>query len=979
MNNAVKAILTLIVILAALQIAVHYKEGIKPILALIDKSILDQDLIDRYAALEGEDKEAINSMKALTYAVNRLAWFDTYSTGNSWKWDDNVNIADELDANWYVTQSGTIVKGNPPAGYDQLGSYQSFGRKYGDTSVIPTIMDTNLILINEPNKDLLLKQLAKDTVDCLDMFREMRGENIRCYAMDFSGIPTTTKVTKSDLPKGFELLQADSNLCDDLCQKSLKDLTGNAWWDFWNVANWEYSIKGGTITNQNNRQNNNVVRICGDAKGVDKVYVTDDFAKCKTPADALMFTMMIKDFSLPQDVDNTWFTKAFLPHGDPKYIIYYEQFPDGEDSLWRYNSFSEFGTFLSVEGFLFAVRMIPKAGGPLHSVLNSPQGRLVLGEIITKAITLQKSLLNFHFTNIKNFNAAIDELAQATIKTTNFIIGKDTKIEDIHSGIQDYVIVKYGGEYIISKYFSMISDDYYKEDTEKANVANGQRYNYEEKFLALTDSYFDSNKAPMTDTGFSAQFKQDAVNAFTQVENNAKFSEYLAESVEEHLKTGLFDTRWMFKVSSQSNDKMLELYEVNKVDSDQRKQELQAIFLKNTEILSTMGSKDKRDYELRKSIVLGMMLEEQEKNPKLKNKFENKDMDDIAKNIMKEIVLEPRPTSRDMNFKDISVDRFILSSELVISTYRTANMAEKFYFIGTNSIGLKTPYKGVVRFDDSLTKTWQWPKDKDKYLDYFNYFGGVWEPVDKESAQPPKDYQNKHYTERYLGLVPEANRYYLSLARDKVWYWKDQPNTRFHLVSPCGASVMIKVTQCECYGNPSDEQFNALGVNDLLVKLKFKDTTYETGKYNPVYDTTIQNFDGQNPMLYGIDSDTGQIIKDCKPKGFGDSLPWSNDPYTPLCIEFDPLMDNENPNYCYKGVEPAWLGVSDAALNWGLPFACASGTVAGAVASVVGAPVATVAPVSWAVCGVAGNLLYSSLENTCLKWPAHGSESFTCS
>jgi hypothetical protein len=1024
MENSVvvKIIIVLLVILAAAQVVIHYKDGVKPLLALIDKSILDKDMIDRYAALEGEDKEAIDSMKALSYGINRLAWFDTYATGAGWDWDEDVNIAEELQSSWYVTRSGSLVKGDAPEGYEDIGSYQDFGRKYGKTSVIPTIMDANLIFYSADTKDNTLKQFAKDMVDCMQMFREVSGgmwewdkSNVRCFAADFSSVGSTI-ITKDDIPKALTLLEEDESLCDDACQDVLWDLSGGSWWDFWNTKNWRFDVSGGKISKENTRANN-PIRICGDIQGLDEIYITDDLSRCKTPADALIFTMTIKDFSLPQEVKNPH--NILKSHGDPKYIMYYEVFPEGADSSWESSSYGELGTFITAEVILFGIQRIPYIGRPLSSLLDKGLNKVVRG-IGTATERLVPKSISFGTNRIVVGVGQITYTAGARLgeyRSSRIIIGAiaarlneiatsdkkdvmnnlssiwDSMIdlyaliagysdalptEDIHASVRDYITMKYSGLYVFENYYSMAVEEFYGDDTEKSEASLGRKYDYEKAFSDLSDSYFSQGKELAKEGAFTEDFKKDLAESFAKVENKRDFSVHLLEDIDARVQAGYLDARWRFNVAAAANEKLLEMASLQEIDEEQRKTELQAIFLKNTEIISGLEGKDRKDYYRRKDMVLAMALEEQEKNKDLQAAI-GKDADVLSKALLTGVVPEGRASTGSLGFDKISVERMILMNELAINTYRTASISEKYYFVGTNALALRTPYKATVRIDDSWTRSWKWPRDYDKYNDYFDHYGGYWEPLSGDASEK-EDLANKYFTEKYFGLLPEANRYYMSLSRDKVWYWFSQPNERMHLASPCSANVMMRVTKCECYGSPKIVK----ETDSPLKKLMSSGNTYETGTWNDEIDMTLPDFDGENEMLYRIDEETGQVVKDCRPKGIGDYLPWSDDPYTPLCIEFDPLLDGSDPNYCYQGVKAGWVGTADLALTWGLPIFCtvaaeaAAGTVTVGTLG-AGAPTIVVSgPLAGALCSIAGQMILAPIEQACTAWPSHGSEFFTC-
>jgi len=445
----------------------------------------------------------------------------------------------------------------------------------------------------------------------------------------------------------------------------------------------------------------------------------------------------------------------------------------------------------------------------------------------------------------------------------------------------------------------------------------------------------------------------------------------------------------------------------SEIDSDSRKVYVENYITQNKDYYEELKQKEKLEIKRIHNIILVMALEEQEVNQELGNAFGfsssdlRKDYDSLIKSFY--LIFERTITTPDD--PEMSVETQYLMSELVLSALRIQSISRKFYYYGTNTIGFKTPYKATVVYDDKFTKNWVWPQDDDKYLDYFDHFGGYIQDecdscnecqdkcrnncedcTDKcnKDCEKPCDKCNeaieKYDTKRYRGLLREVDRYYLSLIKDKRSILK-QPDQRFHLVSPCKADLIIRVTHCECYGTPvSDEsvvkqklrQFP--WVSQVLLDMP---VYFETGEYNDYIDSYIENFDGKNKMLYSLD-EKGHIVKECgrKTVPFGEvELPdWmlKEAPYTPLCMEIDPLLNDrtffnteeDEPNYCYRGLKPAQLGVADTTLNYALPIFCFF-QFGGPVSPVTGG-------LASAICSVAGNLAYSIYESKCYHWPHHG-------
>lgn len=983
----VKAIITLIVVLFIIQVWVQIKEGFEPIKQILNPELLDAGIKARYDELQGQDKEALDSMRALLYSVNRIAWFDTHlhEESNWWGWEDfeDINIPEALESQWYIYNDGTLVTSDsPPAGYDVIGSYKDFGRKYGATSAIPTIMDTNLIIYRTDSRNVLLTQMAKDMVDCLSMFRDLQA-NVRCFAGDFASIPDDMSITADDIKDGFKLLKDDEDMCDDACQSTLNDLTGGSWWDFWNVANWRFEVIGDEITSDNNRYNNNYIRICGDSGGsiftLDRIYITDNVERCKTPMDALIFTMLVKDFNLPQETSSNIFARLINLNGEPKYITYYEKFPEGEDTAWSYNSYKELGTFITIEALLFGVQMIPVVGKPLKLLLSTPGLKLFLGALIARISTVLTS--QTFVSTITNVGALVDTLAEGAGQIADQIMGNAGELseENIHSqDVKNFLIARYGGAaFFDSPAYRMAVEDYWQGDDDDTyetiglvlSLARRLQQSYGNKL----DEFF--SRTVLEDMSLSADFRNALVAEFRTVLSessiDAAFATDLTSALSDYIAFEYDNNDWLFRTAAGANDNLVNLNSLEQEDSEFRKNEVLGIVLANEQMSGARRDEDFRDYEERRETALRMMLDEQQHNRLLLQKLgvsTTSDMDTLATRLLAGVTIDALPIIADVS--GVSRDRLLLSQEILIKELKDSNVAEKNYFLGTNAIGFKTPYKASISYDDRWTKSWVWPNDKDRYLDYLGHYGGLWEPLDEDQAGPADD-DSKYYTQRYFGLLPEVNRYFLSMVRDKVWYWWDQPNIRFHLVSPCKANVLVRITQCECYGEPTPGYIT----NVPVLRLFSGAAQYETGQYNTDYDLTVPNFDGENPMLYSIDPESGQLVKNCAPKKLGDRLPWSGNVYTPTCIEFDPVLErNMGANYCYRGIKPLHLMYADLTLNWVLPIT--TGVVVGAGGGLTTGVGVIGGPLAAAIAGVVGSIIYTPMEQVCYTWPTHGSTIF---
>lgn len=300
----------------------------------------------------------------------------------------------------------------------------------------------------------------------------------------------------------------------------------------------------------------------------------------------------------------------------------------------------------------------------------------------------------------------------------------------------------------------------------------------------------------------------------------------------------------------------------------------------------------------------------------------------------------------------IQKKRHIVAVAAAIAAIKIESMNAKFVSSGTNAFGLKRPYASPIDYDEM-----EHVKNEKQREDFFEHFG-----------KPG-----------YQGMIPEANRYWMSLTRDRSWWWFSQEPTRFHLVSPCKADILMRVSTCTCIGTPIPD---TVGTSESWIKALFENQgVYETGKrdnqlleqYPNIYPNGIQehfdktdSYEG-NPSLFTLD-ENGYPIKQCNPSGKW--FTFGEEPYPVKCIKFDPILDEStDPNYCYHGLSPG-MDIAYVGLNFGFPIGLA---IAG-TASCVPPPLTPVAPIcgalGGAIGGATGALTYAWL-NTDHQWPHH--------
>jgi len=334
----------------------------------------------------------------------------------------------------------------------------------------------------------------------------------------------------------------------------------------------------------------------------------------------------------------------------------------------------------------------------------------------------------------------------------------------------------------------------------------------------------------------------------------------------------------------------------------------------------------------------------------------------------KQSILIQRAYGKTVAFLNpIQKKRHLVAAAAALGALKIADMNEKFVSVGTNAIGLKIPYGGKAF------------KEFETGVDYnlINKHLESKKPKSRIKLTPDEESRFKKHEGRveeilqnfgqpgYQGTLPELNRYWMSLTRDKLWYWFEQDPIRFHLVSPCKADILIKVSNCECIGKPIKD---TIGTSESWIGALFENQgVYETGKsdnqlfeqFPDVYPNgVLPHFDGQDPSLFTLD-ENGNPIKQCNPSGEWSTL--GERPYKVKCIKFNPILDESvDPNYCYHGLSPL-MSIANGLLNYALP-------IGSALACLGGGPVGSA--MCGAIGGATGSLTYAFLS-TGHQWPNH--------
>jgi hypothetical protein len=205
------------------------------------------------------------------------------------------------------------------------------------------------------------------------------------------------------------------------------------------------------ITKENSLTGKNLlIQICMDTgfdpfgnQYFDTIYVTDRIDKCKTPLDQYKFGFIVQDFSLPEEVGTGLgnSVKRFVgAYGDPKYMVYYEKFPEGEDEAWAGYSLlnlGKLGTEVIPELVGIVLKRIPLIG-PAASAVAKP----VLRAIVNLAI---QSYDLFKDKSLAEAAIQIEDLLKREVVTISQMMRlQDVKVTPEY--VQTYLAVKYGGK-----------------------------------------------------------------------------------------------------------------------------------------------------------------------------------------------------------------------------------------------------------------------------------------------------------------------------------------------------------------------------------------------------------------------------------------------------------------------------------------------------------------------------------------------------
>lgn len=898
---------------------------------------------------------AIASVHALMFSVNKVAWYDTAIY-------NNIGLEDEISK-----------------------SIKEMSKEFKGTTAVPIYNQREEIEIGDKKKEDVLLLLTTKAIDCLRIYEDRQRENSGCFTLDFTGFKG--KISEDDFFR-FADSYRKSQDCDKECRDVLDDLLGKKAFSW--VKKYRFNLEGDKVISEKDS-----VKICAQ-KPVGKngsgtsyfIYITDsdlDASKiCQLPEGQMDYGMKVKNFELPQDLPaNTgivdYAKKWTGSYGDPEYIVYYEVFPDGEDSYWLPSAYAvDIQTIFKVEGFFFMIDMLPYIGRPISMALEKTGAKVFIKEGMEK-IT-QKIIGKTGLTLVKGTIEAAKE----------FFSGFKEKMAGVKEWMQK--ILKVEGKEIAQK---VLEREVAREEGQRIFAMALKESGIEEARHAALRAQFD--------TWFTLFAKESSASGEALLANG-RFTQKFLEGFEPKLKTMI--RSWGGEISDAGAEslakKTIRLMSVstlslkknpiarlmrnahNAKDALSNKMGFGVTALEIDDFVESVSAKSKflkglsasdiRRFSSDADKIIEYSLELQNVDQAfVKSILGDGFTGDLSKLTEKELadLLDSR---FEQSLKDVSKKGFYtgklqamlgkfagnkrhwITALVVYSNKLEDSMGEKFMPVGQNAIGFRTPFMSTVIFDDELTMNMDYKNSKQDYGEYFQYYEGY---IDGKI--------DDNYL-KYDGLLPEVDRYYLSLIKDKDLLF-EQPSQRLHLASPCKADLIITKTVCECWGKPRKDTTGSSGLPPLVASIFEHKGVYQTGQFNEYYGREIESFDGESEMLYTIGGN-GELVKECYPKGIsgledlGDAaeyLPWTTTIYKPSCIEINPVLDPDTEiNYCYHGSNDA-LKVADVGLNYGLP-------IAGALLC------AGTGPIGASACNAAGGIIGSityGFISVGHQWPSH--------
>ncbi len=911
-----------------------------------------------------ETATATASLNALVYSINKVAWHDSYKNKKKPNFDAISKMSkDFLGATAYpVLEKGELIDDIPN------------------------------------DKGLVLQQITISAIDCWKIFLDKERQNTACFNLvlpEFSG-----KITYHELDNYGKAYDKNS-ACNEECKKISDDVFGS----FLNAKNYRVSMKEGEISGGDN------IIICAGNRGKDEVFITDSeklaFDECKSVS-GTNYGMRVKNFQLPQTLGKyqtgesiggniVEFAELWAhAYGDPEYIAYYEKFPKGEDAYWEESAYAvNVVEILGTEALMYVLfdRVLPGLGSKIikpavetsglkpafktaakelgeelaeetgeTSLTNVFKKITNLGEVIGNAIKNAPAAAFDFFDNgiyrilSKISKAWVEHIDEQAAKKAGRIIIENLELDEEAARIAKEVfdetyddaargaleLLGEGGE--LSDEFLHNYETNLFERLNKEGVVGDRAW----RIASEVADNMDTHLLRLSDRGFKKIWRlainiNDKVLEQFKVWKDIRFSAGDIAKIKEGIKEAA-DSASFFNDLSPAYIRRFSSFSDEALDVVLEQQGTREFA---EEVLETAGKSGKEAVDE----ILGKYASNAGKSMEdLTSEEIRAALDPYLEDAFNNILKDTNPLAYSSGKLQTRLREFATSPRRIVSAYvafgllKDENLREKFRVIGTNAIGFRTPYLATTLYDDFYTSHFDYEKNPQEYENFFRHYFG---------------YSDKNIDEKYLryrGLLPEVNKYYLSLNT------KDSYSKRLHLVSPCYADLVVEKTICECWGSEKEDTRNTIGL-PIISNLFEHDAIYQTGK-SYVRDglpLKVSHFDGENAMLYTI-SENRQVVKECYPKGEGISnwdeylAFWKEATYKPSCIQVSVVMDPEkSPNYCYRGETSTKMKIANVGLNWVLP---------------IGLTLTPAGPVGGAVGGAVGGLVYAWMQANS-QWPSH--------
>lgn len=312
-----------------------------------------KEFVPGVSPIEDDELIAINSMKALVCAINSMA-------AGKPGWEMTPSLCPD---GFTILKTGAAPAQPSPADIAKAPAQPATGKvvaltgmaaqtpacngdiAYGTTCVECTETSSILRPITlDSNKQNAINQIVDETLRCYQKFKENNYNNVYCSQVTVpkSGLAGITMAEYRDA------LSASGPLGADMASYWKRDYE-------WNI---ESPLASGAKDFYLCAEN----RLLGN-----KVLLTRDLLACPLSASAYHAKRLectVRSFELPQKVSVA--EELIVGSGDPKFLAYYEKFPEGEEKAWQYSSKTVFFVVLGVQG---ALTMLPLGGKAAFALL----------------------------------------------------------------------------------------------------------------------------------------------------------------------------------------------------------------------------------------------------------------------------------------------------------------------------------------------------------------------------------------------------------------------------------------------------------------------------------------------------------------------------------------------------------------------------------------------------------------------------------